>query len=461
MNPADLHRIELPNLDATPPLSAKALPGSAILPGKNAKLPTTIPRIDTEPIYAALKAAIGEHWTDYKTALSSFLLGKLNQAELTRILTPILSSSTPSVQNGAPPVPSAAHLHNTLLTSLYANALYRDPPPETTASWVLATDAPSSSTTKTSHTGGANDKIDDRNRREVMALAARDRRRIKSVKDPEASAQLDHGLHQARRYHEALDALPSSVLHGLGVTGIGSAASVLSKTNTDLEIRRRFALPLAAETEEFPSRENIASRIEPICYEEGLTGAIQAGQLSTCAELVETALETFVKELVGEWIGTVREDADGLVQPRRFKRRLRAEERAEDRGEIERDAVGRLPVEIEACNKRAAIGPADLRLAVQINGGMPHVPFLANRWIEDGADGGDAIPDPDIRDTKVNGVNGFAHPVSHPGDEMDIDGDADMEEDDYDASDWGWHGGARTDRSALLDVLSGALAVGS
>ncbi|GAM86624.1 hypothetical protein ANO11243_046390 [Dothideomycetidae sp. 11243] len=456
MNPADLHRIDvLPNLDATPPLSAKTLPGSALLAGKNAKLPTAVPRIDTEPIYTALKAAIGEHWTDYKTALSAFLVGKLNQAELTHIINPILASSTPSVQHGAPPTAPAAHLHNNLLTSLYANALYRDPPPEVTASWVLATDAPTSSTSKPSHTGGANDKIDDRNKREVMGLTVRDRRRIKSVKDPEALAQLDHGLHQAKRYHEALDALPSSILHGLGVSGTGSAASALSKTNTDLEIRRRFALPLAAETEEFPSRDNIAARIEPICYEEGLTGAIQATSLATCAELVEAALETYVKEMVGGWIAAVRGDADGLVQTRRYKRRLRKEERAEDIGEIARDALGRLPVEIEACGKRASIGPADLRLAVRLSGGMRHAPFAAAPWLEEGPDGSD-LPDEETKPNGVVVVNGFTHKNA---DRMDVDGDM-ADGVDEDTDDWGWQGASRADRGQLLDVLSGALAVG-
>ena len=35
-----------------------------------------VPRIDTEPMYTALKAAIGDAWSDYKTAMSDFLLGE-------------------------------------------------------------------------------------------------------------------------------------------------------------------------------------------------------------------------------------------------------------------------------------------------------------------------------------------------------------------------------------------------
>jgi transcriptional coactivator HFI1/ADA1 len=34
-----------------------------------------VPRIDVEPLFTALKAAIGEAWPEYKTTLNSFFLG--------------------------------------------------------------------------------------------------------------------------------------------------------------------------------------------------------------------------------------------------------------------------------------------------------------------------------------------------------------------------------------------------
>jgi transcriptional coactivator HFI1/ADA1 len=34
-----------------------------------------VPRIDVEPLFTALKAAIGEAWLEYKTTLNSFFLG--------------------------------------------------------------------------------------------------------------------------------------------------------------------------------------------------------------------------------------------------------------------------------------------------------------------------------------------------------------------------------------------------
>lgn len=39
-----------------------------------------VPRIDTEPLITALKAAIGESWPEYKSTLSSFFLGTISFA---------------------------------------------------------------------------------------------------------------------------------------------------------------------------------------------------------------------------------------------------------------------------------------------------------------------------------------------------------------------------------------------
>lgn len=66
MNPADL------TLNISPSLSSKALPVSA-LSQRNGRLP--VPRVDLEPIYTQLKAALGDGWADYKAAVNAFVLG--------------------------------------------------------------------------------------------------------------------------------------------------------------------------------------------------------------------------------------------------------------------------------------------------------------------------------------------------------------------------------------------------
>lgn len=52
-------------------MSAKTLPGAL----KTKPVANTVPRVDTEPIYTQLKAAVGEQWGEYKTALSAFMMG--------------------------------------------------------------------------------------------------------------------------------------------------------------------------------------------------------------------------------------------------------------------------------------------------------------------------------------------------------------------------------------------------
>lgn len=63
---------------STPILSTKTLAGSTPGAPKAPKSSQIIPaRIDLEPLYAALKAAIGpEQWVVYKEATTEFLIGR-------------------------------------------------------------------------------------------------------------------------------------------------------------------------------------------------------------------------------------------------------------------------------------------------------------------------------------------------------------------------------------------------
>lgn len=69
MNPADL------TLSISPITSSKIppTPVSASQQQKNGKVP--VPRVDLEPIYTQLKAALGEQWGPYKEAINAFMLG--------------------------------------------------------------------------------------------------------------------------------------------------------------------------------------------------------------------------------------------------------------------------------------------------------------------------------------------------------------------------------------------------
>lgn len=159
---------------------------------KTSKSSSVAQRIDLEPLYTNLKAAIGEHWGQYKEALSLFLLGvylyileyysstrgmwyakdryriigHLNQNELSGQIDPFVAGDL-----------TIEHMHNQLLLAIYANA-YRDVPDQGVAPWVSANDKPAPLSKPVS-----GDAAEQRLKTEVMQLPARDRRRLKEIPD--------------------------------------------------------------------------------------------------------------------------------------------------------------------------------------------------------------------------------------------------------------------------------------
>ncbi|KXL47800.1 hypothetical protein M433DRAFT_379948 [Acidomyces richmondensis BFW] len=353
MNPADL---QLPTI--SPNLTSKTSPTLQLSALKNPK--PTIPRVDVEPIYTHLKAVLGDGWADYKTALNAFILGNLNQAELSWVLQPLLSTASSSVPPGdsTRPAVSPLHLHNTLVASLYAN-IHRDPPPTDVAPWVVATDKPTA-LSKNAGASGANDEGEERLKKEVMALPARDRRRIKSLKDGTSPlGAINNGLREIQAYHNALDAKP----HHSGEDA-SEGVSGMTRTNWDLESRRRYAQPLACETLEFPTVGDVQSRIDPIAAEEGLVGATQSS-MQACADMIVQGAEVHLKELIGNLLTHTRSNGEGCIQTANFRRQLQREEDAVERGLLQRNPAGLLPVEVEVQNKREPLFMQDFRLAIR------------------------------------------------------------------------------------------------
>jgi transcriptional coactivator HFI1/ADA1 len=170
---------------STPVLSTKSLSGSGSGSLKTTKSGQIVPsRIDLEPLYTELKAAIGpEQWLIYKEATTEFFIGTtippspsrlilncfaghFNQAEYSEQIDPILAS-----QNG-----EKEHLHNQLIAAIYGNVT-REMPEQGLASWVSTNDKPAATTSKPV-TGDAAER---RLKGDVMQLPARDRRRIKDL----------------------------------------------------------------------------------------------------------------------------------------------------------------------------------------------------------------------------------------------------------------------------------------
>ena len=440
MNPADL------SLGISPNLTTRPAPPQLTITPKNGRIP--IPRVDLEPIYVQLKAALGDGWNDYKDAVANLVTGKWNQAELSFEMGRLLSAA-PSVittasgaPNGNVPLVSTLHLHNQLITAIYANTL-RDPPPSEVAPWVVATDKPASAA-KNAGASGANDQAEERLKKEVMAIHPRDRRRIKTLK--EAGQKVSDGFAEMQDYKLELSVKPPDVSTTQSAAGVG-------RTNWDISIRRRYDQKLAEEQLEFPTHPEIMNRIEPICYEEGLTGGVAQGVAQALADIVEQATEVYLKEMVGEWYAHSRSNGERCITTNRYKKQLRKEEDEAERGGVQRSAAGLLPAELDVQATRQGLTTQDLDLSLQLSDSfMRQDRFLGQKVALN------HYPDLDLfarqQQPKVNGVfkvppvvNG-ALSRSHTEDAMALD-----------EPEWAWRGASKADQDELMKVLDECMAV--
>lgn len=100
-----------------------------------------------------------------------FLIGQLNQAELSARIDSFLVTPTGDIE----------HLHNQLIAAIYGNVT-REMPDHGVASWVSANDKP---TTGAGSKPVSGDAAEQRLKTEVMQLPSRDRRRLKDLSQNE------------------------------------------------------------------------------------------------------------------------------------------------------------------------------------------------------------------------------------------------------------------------------------
>ncbi|KAK6074841.1 hypothetical protein SCUP234_04096 [Seiridium cupressi] len=404
------------------------------------------PRIDLEPLYAALKSAIGpEQWTIYKESTTQFMLGRLNQAEYSERIDPILASP-----NG-----EKDHLHNQLLAAIYGN-LTREMPDVGLAPWVSANDKPTTGVGAKPVTGDAAER---RLKGEVMQLPTRDRRRLKELGhndfDPYESMANMFSEHHRGKPLRAPEVLPS-------------ATGGLNKMNWDLEIKKRFQQPLAVESGEFPDIGMIEGRMLPFCYEAGLVN----GHTPEAAQLLTVATETFIKELLSSVYTRTRSNGPGesgsagfgagagWIQTRKYQRQLRREEAALMRGELSKDKSGLLPIEAKAASERPPLNMADLRLALDIGDcGLGSIPIVTTSVIYNYREG-------ELEHwNDYSFINDWQPPEFDEGELSDTgpkaltNGDVHAEPMDIDEQ-WGWEGTDAADMQQLDSVLDSCLAVG-
>ncbi|PSN61373.1 hypothetical protein BS50DRAFT_149404 [Corynespora cassiicola Philippines] len=450
------------NVSTTPIMASKTLPGMTdLMKPESSKKPVAprAPRVDVEPLYTAVKSAISDaDWTTYKTSLSQYLLGNLNQEELSYRLRNILST------------PALEHAHNAFMLGVYAN-IFRDAPEPGIASWVSSSDKPSSGVSK-----GTGDESEKRLKHEVMQLSRRERKRLKTIHQGEAAA--GDGLNQVMQEYQDARRIKQPE------TGPASAGGY-QKTNWDLEIRKRYTSSLFTETHEFPTASTISHRLLPICYEFGLP----QGHTPDCADYMNIATETYIKELLTNILQSVNANGPGFIRTADFKRKVEREERKVERGELLRSQAGELPVEQEERRKRPLLCMEDLRLAhvlgdsylgqvPLIAGQIMHSRFLDSNGMEDLYDAppshphagpGAAAPAAAVAAAAaaaavpkvVNGVNGAAKPMSTTapatvtnGFHIDLGDSMVLDEES------GWQGGSVKDTDELDAALDGVLELG-
>ncbi|KAK2784220.1 transcriptional coactivator hfi1/ADA1 [Emmonsiellopsis sp. PD_33] len=391
----------------------KSVAPTPVTTQKTTKALISVPRLDFEPIYTELKAAIGIHWTEYKEAIALFLLGHLNQNEFASRVDHFLCAD-----------PKTEHLHNNFVCAIIGN-LTRDLPDHGVASWVSANDKP---TVVSKPVSG--DAAEQRLKTEVMQLPPKDRRRIKAIPEPEPQSQPN----PLEEYHQAKQIrLPDQV---------PASAGGLNKTNWELEIRKRYAQPLASEIGEFPDADSIFARMVPICYEESVVN----GATMPCAVYMAIATENFVKEFLSTVFARTRSNGpSGTINgtmTRKYRRQLQREEMAFTRGELVKHTTsGFLPVEAKEASTRQALGVPDLRLALDLGGGLlGHMPLVVSEilggYVEEEleAERNDYIE-------SLNDADRFS-------DKMEID-----------ETGWEWEGGTAQDREQLGSLLDGCLSM--
>ncbi|RYP76068.1 hypothetical protein DL770_007286 [Monosporascus sp. CRB-9-2] len=336
-------------------------------------------------------------------------------------------------------------------------------PDQGLAPWVSANDKPTANVGAKPVTGDAAER---RLKAEVMLLPSRDRRRIKDLVhneyDPSeamASMFLDH--------HKGRSARPSEVpasANGLNKMSefrqpLPLCEVLLKRVDLDLEIRKRYAQPLAIESGEFPDIGSIESRMLPTCYEVGLVN----GHAQDAAQFMTIATETFIKEFLSVVFRRTRSNGPGdsgnagfaagsaWIQTHKYRRRLRREESALAKGEISRDKSGLLPIEAKSASERRPLDIADLRLALDIGDcHLSSFPAVTKSIVYNYREGElehwndytyiDGHKSTIFQDIGVGGID------SHP-EPMDIDSE------DH----GGWEGAENTDMQTLDAVLDSCL----
>lgn len=230
-------------------------------------------------------------------------------------------------------------------------------------------------------------------------------------------------------------------------------------TDWDLEIRKRYTSSLFTETHEFPTATTISHRLLPICYEFGLP----QGHTTDCAEFMNLATETYIKEALTNFLQLVSSNGPGFIRTAEFKKKVEREERAVERGELQRVTGGELPVEAEERRKRRLLCMEDLRLALELGdsylgqvpliaGSITNSSFLDTPGMEELYDG---ALSKNLVNGLTNGVSGTGANAANGGWNVDLGDPMVLDEE------LAWQGGSVKDVDDLDSALDAVLEMGN
>lgn len=246
----------------------------------------------------------------------------------------------------------------------------------------------------------------------------------------------------------------------------------------DVEIRKKWAAPLAVESGEFPDTATIESRMLPMCYETGL-----GSHGSDAAQFMTVATETYVKELLSDLFSKTRSNGPGLsgsagsgggagwMQTHKYRVQLESEEEACMRGEVQRDKSGLLPIEAKAAGERGPLSMSDVRTALEIQTNhFAQFPALVEQIMGGYRDGELEVWDehqyiddygrPVLKldgdgDVQMGGMNG----IITNGTTVKVSSRLQSQDEPTDTEDFGWVGGSSRAKNNLNSLFADCLAV--
>ncbi|KAA8912143.1 hypothetical protein TRICI_003608 [Trichomonascus ciferrii] len=269
-------------------------------------------RIEMDSMMAEFQKNLGSNWDRYRDVITLFLIGKLTRGELQQELDQILDKSM-------------IKMHNRFLLANFANALRDGPQSENGMLTAWSKKSKDSSRNVKGDTQLAKLKQD------IMELSVRERKRIKAIaKESGKKAPIPSTITSTRQAmlpkipfindKEKLLAQQQRAAQMQGQTSVQTPTpsqipqqqtqqqqNSASANNTNpvawtQDIIHAYETPLASEAYELPDQDALTTRMLGISLEHGLLQGVDR----QCPEVLQIALEQYLRDLVQQVVDTVQ-----------------------------------------------------------------------------------------------------------------------------------------------------------